>query len=69
MRTHCCSAYLTFVALADAGGPKAVPTVYTAGDPVLERRLREADRRREHRLRVRRERQAAVAAESGGTST
>lgn len=52
-REHCCSAYLTFVALDDTGGKRRVAPVDTKGDPVLERRAREADYRRLARLRMR----------------
>jgi acyl-CoA hydrolase len=65
-RTHCCSAYLSFVALGEEGGTRRVPALYTGGDPTLERRAREAEERRAHRLAVRAQRQAALAAERGG---
>jgi acyl-CoA hydrolase len=52
-RVHCCSAYLTFVALDGHGQPRPVPALDTAGDPEAELREREADIRRESRLAVR----------------
>jgi acyl-CoA hydrolase len=59
-REHCCSAYLTFVSLDEAGRPRLVPELDTGGDPVLERRNREAGARREARLRMRELRRAAL---------
>ena len=55
---HCCSAYLTFVAINEAGDPVQVPDMDIGGNPVLERRKKEAQMRRDNRLRMRRERQA-----------
>ena len=52
-RVHCCSAYLTFVALDDAGRPQAVPALETGGDAQAIRRAAEAQIRRDSRLRVR----------------
>jgi acyl-CoA thioesterase 11 len=57
-REHCCSAYLTFVALDDQGRGRRVPGLDTAADPEAVRREREADLRRDARLRVKRLRQA-----------
>lgn len=53
LRAHCCTAYLTFVALDDAGDPRAVPRIDTDGDPTAERRAAEAIMRRDNRLAVR----------------
>ena len=49
-REHCCSAYLTFVHLDDAGHPAAVPRL-DPGDET--RRYAEAQTRREARLSLR----------------
>ncbi|WP_111495813.1 MULTISPECIES: acyl-CoA thioesterase [Marinobacter] len=49
---HIVSAYFTFVALDDAGEPVDVPEVLTQTDR-QERRYREADLRREARLKMR----------------
>src|SRR5579872_6135842 len=46
---HASTAYLTFVALDDDGRPTAVPGV-TPQSPNEERRMREAEIRRKHRL-------------------
>lgn len=46
---HASTAYLTFVALDDAGRPTAVPPLM-AESPDDERRMREAEIRRRHRL-------------------
>lgn len=46
---HASTAYLTFVALDDHGHPTAVPGI-TAQTPDEERRMREAEIRRKHRL-------------------
>lgn len=54
---HCCTAYLTFVALDAHGQPRPVPTLDTAGDANLERRAKEALLRRENRLQMRKRRQ------------
>ena len=54
---HCCTAYLTFVALDAHGQPRPVPKLDTAGDANLERRAKEALRRRENRLQMRQQRQ------------
>jgi len=58
---HCCTAYLTFVALDAHGQPRPVPTLDAGGDPELERRAREAIERRESRLRMRELRKAQEA--------
>jgi len=53
---HCCSAYLTFVAIDEQGKPKSVPDLELNGDPILERRAREAQMRRDNRLAMRQQR-------------
>jgi len=55
-RDHCCSAYLTFVALDDEGEPKSVPIFEPGEDEMAQRRAREAQNRRDHRLATREER-------------
>ena len=50
---HCCSAYLTFVAIDGKGGTLQVPILDTKQDPILERRAREAQMRRDNRLKMR----------------
>ncbi|MCB9741083.1 MAG: acyl-CoA thioesterase [Alphaproteobacteria bacterium] len=57
-RIHCCSAYLTFVALDATDRPSELPTLAPDGDPEWERRAREAQARRDHRLKMREERRA-----------
>jgi len=52
-RQHCCSAYLTFVALDDDDKPRRVPKVDPDGDPKAPRRAAEAQLRRDTRLQVR----------------
>ena len=52
-RQHCCSAYLTFVSLGADGSPVPVPVLDTASDPVFQRRSKEAQWRRDARLRMR----------------
>lgn len=59
-RLHCCSAYLTFVALGEDGRPARVPTLDSTRDPQHARRALEADFRRSHRLRMREERKRAL---------
>jgi len=60
-RELCCTAYLTFVALPDEDGQRAqVPSLDTTGDAVATRRVREADLRREARLRIRAERRKMI---------
>ncbi len=54
---HCCSAYLTFVALGPNGRPQAVPTLDLGHDPETVRRHRDAGIRRDARLEVRRRRE------------
>lgn len=52
-RVHCCSAYLTFVALDDAGRPVPVPELDTSGDPEAVHRAEDAELRRKARLDMR----------------
>lgn len=52
-RQHCCSAYLTFVALDGAGQPREIPAFVADPDPVAQRRARQARERRQMRLAVR----------------
>ena len=51
-KVHCCSAYLTFVALDAFGKPKKVPTLDVTGNECFERRAEEAQMRKENRLRI-----------------
>ena len=55
-RSHCCTAYLTFVALGEGGRKNSVPQLDVSVDPIFERRAREAQGRRDARLKVRAER-------------
>lgn len=57
---HCCTAYLTFVALDAHGQPRPVPPIDTGDDPALIRRAREAVERRDSRLRMREIRRKAM---------
>ena len=50
---HCCSAYLTFVALDAHGKPCPIPELVTAENPTWERRAKEAQMRRDNRLTMR----------------
>ena len=50
---HCCSAYLTFVALDAHGTPCPIPELNPEGDACFVRRSREAQMRRDNRLRMR----------------
>jgi acyl-CoA hydrolase len=52
-RTHCCSAYLTFVALGADGRPRAVPALDPGPDAAAQRRYTEAALRRDARLHMR----------------
>ena len=52
-RDHCCSAYLTFVALGEAGHPEKVPRFDPGEDPEAIRRAQAAQERRDHRLSTR----------------
>ena len=56
---HCCSAYLTFVALGPGGRPQPVPAQDLGSDPEAHRRHRDAGIRRDARLEVRRRREQA----------
>lgn len=51
-RSHCCTAYLTFVAIDDAGKPCAIPSL-DLGDPEDARRAADAAVRRKVRLAAR----------------
>ena len=55
-RIHCCTAYLTFVALDASGRPTPLPELARSDDPDASRRAREARARRDHRLAMREER-------------
>lgn len=59
-RIHCCSAYLTFVALDVSGRPSPLPEMSAPADPAQLRREREARARRDHRLAIREERRRAL---------
>ena len=50
---HCCSAYLTFVALDAHGSPRKIPKLDCASNDVWERRAKEAQWRRDTRLSMR----------------
>ena len=52
-RDHCCSAYLTFVALDQTGKKVAVPKLDTEQNPVTEQRAIDAQKRRDTRLSMR----------------
>ena len=56
-RRHCCSAYLTFVALNPEGQPTKLPTLELGEDESLHRRAKEANIRKAHRLELKRLRQ------------
>ena len=51
-RSHCCTAYLTFVSIDADGGPRPVPKL-DLSDPEDARRAHDADARRAVRLRQR----------------
>lgn len=51
--SHCCSAYLTFVALGPAGRPVPLPPIDIEGSRPNARRQRDAQARRDARLQVR----------------
>ena len=53
LRSHCCSAYLTFVALDGNGLPRVVPATDQEGDAIQERRASDAQLRRDARLQMR----------------
>ena len=52
-RLHCCSAYLTFVAIDEHGKTQQLPTLSCVDNPDSERRREEAQERRDLRLRIR----------------
>ena len=52
-RVHCCSAYLTFVALDENGKPSPIPRLDMRGNEEYIRRGREAQLRRDARLHMR----------------
>ena len=56
-RSHCCSAYLTFVALNEQGKPTQLPSLNLTKDAEFHRRAKEADIRKAHRLELKRLRQ------------
>lgn len=53
---HCCTAYLTFVAINDDGKPSQVPLLNTTDDEPARVRAEEAQARRDNRLEMRRKR-------------
>ncbi len=55
-REHCCSAYLTFVAIDQDDRPRKVPAFQPGDDPMAKQRVADAELRRAHRLDVRRRR-------------
>jgi len=54
---HCCTAYLTFVAINDDGKPSQVPELDTNADESSALRAAQAQERRDNRLAMRRKRQ------------
>lgn len=56
-RRHCCSAYLTFVALDTEGLPTEVPELDLGEEVEWHRRAKEANIRKAHRLELKRLRQ------------
>jgi len=56
-RLHCCSAYLTFVAISEKGERQRLPKLTCDGNEGWERRRNEAQERRDLRLRIRTVRQ------------
>ena len=56
-RRHCCSAYLTFVALSPEGQPTKLPALELGDDESFHRRAKEANIRKAHRLELKRLRQ------------
>jgi len=63
VQTHCCCAYLTFVALDPEGKPKNVPVLDPGDNTTFQRRAREANLRRLTRLEMRAELKRARALE------
>ncbi len=55
---HCCTAYLTFVAINDDGKPSQVPILDTSKDDEARQRADAAQTRRDNRLEMRRRRSA-----------
>lgn len=55
---HCCTAYLTFVAINDDGKPSQVPILDTSKDDEARQRADAAQTRRDTRLEMRRRRSA-----------
>ena len=52
-RLHCCTAYLTFVAIDENGRKQPLPTLSCDGSDEWKRRKQEAQDRRDLRLRIR----------------
>ena len=50
---HCCSAYLTFVAIDESGQKTSIPKLNIGYDSRIERRAKEAQMRRDARLKMR----------------
>jgi len=50
---HCCTAYLTFVAINDDGRPSPVPVLDTCGEADADKRALQAQERRDNRLQMR----------------
>ena len=57
---HCCSAYLTFVAIDDSGHKKSIPKLNISKDARFERRAKEAQMRRDARLQMRNNRRKTI---------
>ena len=55
--SHCCTAYLTFVAINDDGRTSQVPRLDAGQDPEAIKRAQEAQDRRDNRLLMRQKRQ------------
>lgn len=55
---HCCTAYLTFVAINDDGRPSRVPELDASGDPEAQARATDAQDRRDNRLLMRKKRRS-----------
>jgi acyl-CoA hydrolase len=56
---HCCTAYLTFVAIDDDGRPIKVPTLETGTSENAQNRAHAAQQRRDHRLAMRKKRRTS----------
>jgi acyl-CoA hydrolase len=56
---HCCTAYLTFVAINDDGRPSKVPTLDVGTSEDAQIRAHEAQQRRDHRLAMRKKRRTS----------